>query len=328
MYYKYMGFNKNFFENRLLRCTQPEYFNDPFEGTINKQSLLDQLKNNNLDNRYDEVIKYYNTSEVTYKNIGIISLSKTSDNLLMWAHYSNEHRGIVIEFNNRHKQFREMIGSSKCIKPVTYTSKRADVSEYLKKNEFPPTPLLYKSKEWRYEKEVRIFIRKECVDKIAYKTIKKLTFRKPRNVVSILEDYWFMEISKCAITKIIVGYRADRLDVLITYVKNIILGNLDRTTKLSFMTLCKSEFKLREVDFAEVKRTDELFVLEGMNFIRMFLEFDTDIDNFRDPYQYNMNWDDEDLINKSLNHVSKSIEELLAESIMPQYLEKINELKL
>lgn len=34
--------------------------------------------------------------------IGILSLSKICDNLLMWSHYGNCHKGIVVEFDDNH----------------------------------------------------------------------------------------------------------------------------------------------------------------------------------------------------------------------------------
>jgi hypothetical protein len=36
---------------------------------------------------------------------GILSLSETHDNLLMWAHYADHHRGFVIQFDETHPFF-------------------------------------------------------------------------------------------------------------------------------------------------------------------------------------------------------------------------------
>src|SRR6266849_2373668 len=34
--------------------------------------------------------------------VGILSLTETPDNLLMWSHYADQHRGIVLEFDEHH----------------------------------------------------------------------------------------------------------------------------------------------------------------------------------------------------------------------------------
>lgn len=82
---------------------------------------------------------------------GIVCFSKVRDDILMWAHYANKHKGLCLEFD----------GSSNCIffgeaQPVEY-------------EEYTPIPLqedsnrqvtraiLTKSKHWSYEREYRIF---------------------------------------------------------------------------------------------------------------------------------------------------------------------------
>ncbi len=326
MYYKYMNFRESFFSNRLIRFTQPQYFNDPFEGTINKRELINELHFQNTNGNLNHLIEFYKVNEVSYGDIGILSLSKTSNNLLMWAHYANEHKGIVIEINNKHYDFKKLIKSVGKIKPVKYITQRPNFSEFLKNKEFPPTPLLFKSKEWKYEQEIRIFVKKQNVSSIAYKTKRKVVLKKPKKSTSIEEELWFVEFSKSVITKVIVGYKADRFEVLLTYVKYVLLGKLNKDTKLSFMTLCTHEFKLIELDFSEIKKADEFFIFQELSFLRLNLEFDLDISKIMDPFSVDVDGDDEKTIDKMFNHENTTLDELLAKKLNPCYLSKINEL--
>ncbi|MCV2884796.1 DUF2971 domain-containing protein [Aestuariibacter sp. AA17] len=46
-----------------------------------------------------------NLRDTIERNIGILSLSKTNENLLMWSHYAQNHQGFVIGFNEEHDFF-------------------------------------------------------------------------------------------------------------------------------------------------------------------------------------------------------------------------------
>ena len=45
--------------------------------------------------------------EYLINNIGIFSLSKVPDNILMWSHYADSHKGIVLEFDSNHAYFNK-----------------------------------------------------------------------------------------------------------------------------------------------------------------------------------------------------------------------------
>ena len=84
-------------------------------------------------------------------NYGICSLSKISDNKLMWAHYANGHAGIAIgvEINDR----------SVTLKDVNYDGLGAITGNL---NDAPAKAALeilsHKLEIWDYEKEVRAFV--------------------------------------------------------------------------------------------------------------------------------------------------------------------------
>jgi hypothetical protein len=59
--------------------------------------------------------------------IGILSLSEIEDNILMWSHYSADHTGFVIEFDEKHPFFDQRKKSSEMrrhVKRVRYSDKR------------------------------------------------------------------------------------------------------------------------------------------------------------------------------------------------------------
>jgi Protein of unknown function (DUF2971) len=81
---------------------------------------------------------------------GVLSFSKIRDDILMWSHYADKHKGLCLEFD----------GSANCIffgeaQPVEYTDYTP-----LPLNENPDRQMtriiLTKSKHWAYEQEYRI----------------------------------------------------------------------------------------------------------------------------------------------------------------------------
>jgi hypothetical protein len=82
----------------------------------------------------------------------LLSVSKTAQNTVMWAHYADKHKGGVIGFDFRYL-FRNM-------EPVRYSKQRSKLSiwdDYLSKEfqeEYFRT-LITKSTEWSYEGEFR-----------------------------------------------------------------------------------------------------------------------------------------------------------------------------
>lgn len=88
--------------------------------------------------------------------LGILSLTKNKNNLLMWAHYAHSHEGFVIGFDVTHKYFNyrnNPKGEFGYVREVEYRDERPG-----------PTLIdlsgvdifLVKSPQWKYEEEWRI----------------------------------------------------------------------------------------------------------------------------------------------------------------------------
>jgi hypothetical protein len=103
------------------------------------------------------------------RSFGILSLSEVPDNLLMWAHYASEHRGIVVGFDSMHPFFNRRLHAqdiARQVRRVVYTPSRPKrpimydpgESEYLFTEAFERDFFLAKSLDWAYEREWRMIL--------------------------------------------------------------------------------------------------------------------------------------------------------------------------
>jgi len=187
--YKYREFNEftlDIIANNRIFFPKPSVFNDPFDCSIQVnhnlsfEEYLDLIKkegirNNKTPSQIESRLKgakslgivppdILKTLEKGIEDIhkdndemGIVCLSEDSVNILMWAHYANEHKGICIEFE-RNKD--NTLGNYEITRPIVYqksypkftildfgTSVEGGVIEKL---------IWSKSLDWAYEKECRI----------------------------------------------------------------------------------------------------------------------------------------------------------------------------
>ena len=198
--YKYVSAERiDILQNRLIRFTQPNAMNDPFEArpdfealatnerfakvfadavrqefayreyfwrreltNLDQQALADRIEG---DPNYAEQLHkdaglpdpLPDTRSRTYdlcNVVGILSLSETPDNLLMWAHNAEEHTGFVIVLDGSHDFFRGDDSTQGFAKPerVQYSSNRPRTTiEEVSELEL----FLIKESNWEYEKEWR-----------------------------------------------------------------------------------------------------------------------------------------------------------------------------
>ncbi len=164
------------FENSTVYFPSPSQFNDPFDCKIAlslhgtqeewKKFFLKKFKiyKPNLSpsdrlieaNRLARRGSYKNLDPMistrAAKSAGVFCLSAVNDDILMWSHYANAHRGICIGF--RAGPYDGFFHRSQQVKYLlTYPSTRIFDSE----EQRIETALLAKSEHWGYEKEYRIF---------------------------------------------------------------------------------------------------------------------------------------------------------------------------
>lgn len=185
--YKYVNFSllNSFIEHPTFKLTNPEELNDPFECRVCEE----------IKNTYNEITKKRILEPVRIKIIesaisgmGIVSLTETHRNKLMWAHYADEHKGVVIGFDT--KLLSEYISTNNTsntgalIEPklykVNYDSVRFDIKspENSFLNDRDPDEIIKilmeriittKSDDWIYEKEHRYILPPGYCDRIKIK---------------------------------------------------------------------------------------------------------------------------------------------------------------
>jgi len=179
----------------IIYFASPNQFNDPFDSFIlPRYDLLSEQQKTEL---YRESIKAENphlndrevekemgkwlnkrlldgkrffdrVDRVMKRNLnlyGIFSLSKSRGNILLWSHYSNSHHGFCIGYNkNALSKFViesffhiQMIAE---IQDVYYSEDYPVLIPHwgIRPEEYIVKPLITKSSDWSYEKEVRIIL--------------------------------------------------------------------------------------------------------------------------------------------------------------------------
>ncbi|MDR3693055.1 DUF2971 domain-containing protein [Mucilaginibacter sp.] len=177
--YKYTKVDQNFYDlliNAKLWFSSPEDFNDPFDNNISFRQDLNESELRSLMQSEDFIKKSKFDAEtiVTYfkknpkelnnvyeplkqliSNVGICCFSENYNNLLLWAHYSNCHRGVCLEFdlNTMKEWYKE-------IRRVNYQDVMPNINilEVHKEDILSSLPF-YKSSHWSYEQEIRIWIK-------------------------------------------------------------------------------------------------------------------------------------------------------------------------
>lgn len=121
------------------------------EGLLEKDKLLE---NNKIILR-----------ELINEQVGILSLTKTKEHILLWSHYSDSHRGFCLgynldilkadlatKYNKIEKIFYDVDVEYLDKYPIIIPTDNISPSEYIK------IPFRTKAKFWEYEQEHRIFI--------------------------------------------------------------------------------------------------------------------------------------------------------------------------
>ncbi|RQU90473.1 DUF2971 domain-containing protein [Burkholderia cenocepacia] len=143
--YRYRQINTNTFSEiaeRKAWFSKYSELNDPFEGRyINKSSDI--------------------SLDVLIEKIRVCCFSKRNDNLLLWAHYAENHRGICLEYDIPDEIFKTQF------LPISYSESQPIIEQI---NRYPAgdpnagrllmemkdAVFLTKSEDWKYEEEWRM----------------------------------------------------------------------------------------------------------------------------------------------------------------------------
>lgn len=226
--YKYRALNQNGLKiliNQEVYFSKPEQLNDPLDyqlplmriiqsaidGEIDPNlkevlSFLTELKAMNYDTRKEE--NHIEKIENGLKDMGVLSLSRTPEDPLLWAHYANEHRGFCIGFGikelSNHFKSQDIHGDDVVYKKNLAPLKDAliktgkELLSYMKSQnikcvkdlnkkqiEYFYVPLIWKlgfycfrmkSEAWDYEEEFRFISNTPGVVSIPSTIIKEIIF--------------------------------------------------------------------------------------------------------------------------------------------------------
>jgi hypothetical protein len=189
--FKYLGsapHHLDVLRKRLIRFTQPDDLNDPqdcipgvlppadvgafVDGVIARWSQdgglaglspqARQSARNTLVAQYeaDREALVERCFAIVRRNIneaGVLSLTTSNENLVLWAHYADGHRGFVLGLRPGYapmvRRPGDMLGEGE-LRPVVYTPTRAVVA--IDELELAPDTLFQKQDRWAYEDEWRV----------------------------------------------------------------------------------------------------------------------------------------------------------------------------
>lgn len=193
-----------YFDSPTIKLSIPEHLNDPFEYSTSENIVIAIKKAlSSLKIEEDEIERlkgvFINSIHRMISANGIISLTETPRNSLMWAHYAGQHKGMCIGYKRNliehitpNKENTEDITRSEPLK-VNYDNLRFS-SEHIFKNindadKFSVIDhLLKKSDEWIYEKEHRCIVPYVAANKILItnkELIKKKVKASDRTVINM-----------------------------------------------------------------------------------------------------------------------------------------------
>lgn len=218
-----------FLKTKRLYCSSPGAFNDPWDCRphFNTELLQDRRE---LRKRADWAVDVCNRrkpmspgdtarmhhtllNDVPYATRLLVQMSEDlapainqryrvyclgpdPTNVLMWSHYSGDHRGICLEFSLRNEV-------TCCALECEYLAEFAMMGPYHMSEEEELRVLLAKSDVWSYEKEFRLVAQERS--------------QAIRGADTLMTDDSFLQLPANALTAIIVGCQGDY-----NQVKNIV----------------------------------------------------------------------------------------------------------
>lgn len=198
MLYKFHRINENLttlIENNSFWFSKPTEYNDPFDmqfsgnlkSTLEDYELMQKSIKQNIQLEYQTISEEDLTELVSHSltlmdvdktinellaltlhRFGICCFTESVDNLLMWAHYTDSHKGVCLEFD---ENILVKIEKSSLVK-IKYSNDFPIVNQT---NDIEKA-LLTKSKCWEYENEFRLLSHKQGVVTFPKEALKSIIF--------------------------------------------------------------------------------------------------------------------------------------------------------
>jgi len=169
--YKYSAFSANpisSLTNKTVWFADPRSFNDPFDckfdihnsspkkfkmpARIGTEIMVEKFNACKKGEEYNSSQEYRYKLEKALSEIGVLCLAGSNNNMLMWSHYTDKHKGFCLGFR--------MIGNDAFkVRPVSYEGKYIEIKieDFADKlEEYIKGIIFKKSSDWAYEEEYRI----------------------------------------------------------------------------------------------------------------------------------------------------------------------------
>ncbi|MFB2649527.1 DUF2971 domain-containing protein [Shewanella mangrovisoli] len=169
--YKYMSEVAaiSFLKDPWIRVTPKAALNDPFEcrpTQLTKERIVKKFKGQKSLSTQPNLIIHNFEGVMDY--FGIVSLSKSFNDLLMWSHYADSHKGLMLEFDLDEIKKLTILYDDKIEDNVQYTHSRAFEGVGNSLNEIRRHYFLSKSPPWGYENEYRLVLPINLNMKVAF----------------------------------------------------------------------------------------------------------------------------------------------------------------
>jgi len=170
-FFKYVNLNDGveyILKNNTFKFTDPEEFNDPFDCNermidivispeIEKKFIIEAGKNHNLPraeirkqlNRIGDRRQYQQALKTKKKDFKVSCFSEIDDDVLMWSHYADSHKGICIGFN------LDIMCADYVFYPVNYINQVQQIDGMANTPYVFYYWVTFKADRWKYEREIR-----------------------------------------------------------------------------------------------------------------------------------------------------------------------------
>ena len=214
--FKYRSIDKNTIASLVdssVYLASRNALNDPFDSNIEIRKVLKRLIRDHPDKETEERYKrilsdrvFFEAYDSAFDQFGIFSVSINQLNTLMWSHYADEHRGLVLTYSFS-PDFLDNPDEILGVTPVRYQDDA--ISEWLREHVplFEDDHMKFvgllmrrilssKAPAWRHEEEGRIIHRRQGIWEIPRNKLKQVTFglrtsnRDESLVRALIEKYY------------------------------------------------------------------------------------------------------------------------------------------
>lgn len=206
--YYSMEIGLNAIKESTLQFSHSSRFNDPFDcnaslfkstqedieafyhhiflkhakGNVEKQKQFEKNYQAKIKPNFEKFMM--ELIEKENSNRGISCFSKISNNLLMWAHYASNHKGMCIGYDTiKLIDFMKQKNGESALLNINYVRKIEPKMYFLEKEHSIDYWLTTKHIHWKYEKEIRLISKpfefgpeKKTIINIPQEIIKEVTF--------------------------------------------------------------------------------------------------------------------------------------------------------